>query len=227
MPISKFLFCLSASLLVCLCAVASARADEVVITSGSLTASGLANIGSDIPHSFTFRGEGFQAGGGGEPISMSPTSCSFCQPGDLMEARAHAGFGIRGLCSLTFQGTRFPFGSCRHSHFDFSTDPVRIPLSFPTSDSLIVTTNFTMTGDFTISDLSTDQTFVALPLSGQGTATIRLIRWLGDNTIRIDSVTFTFAPAATPEPATLLLLGTGLAGAAWGARRRRAARKND
>ncbi|MFN2598261.1 MAG: PEP-CTERM sorting domain-containing protein [Pyrinomonadaceae bacterium] len=70
-------------------------------------------------------------------------------------------------------------------------------------------------------------TFVSTDLVGQGTARLSFISVAGANGQRIQqlqSVTYTFAPAAVPEPCTLLLLGSGLAGVCENVRRRRRAK---
>jgi hypothetical protein len=70
--------------------------------------------------------------------------------------------------------------------------------------------------------------FVNSDLVGQGIATLTFTSFTGANGQRVQelrSVTYTFAPAATvPEAGTLLLLGSGLAGAFADVRRRRRAK---
>jgi len=195
-----------------------ARAEHVVITSGVLSHRNPV-LNAFPGYSFGFEGAGISARGADERLGNggSLMSCLPCAPGQTFVTSSHI-----TRFTTSFPGTTYTNVWYNGSSFDFVVEPVTIPLDAPNAFTL--TSAFTFNGILTGSPPPFNAPVFSMTLSGQGIATLTfsLVNLTGTPGYGLTNIRYDFQPAAAvPEPATLILLGTGLAGVAARMRRRR------
>ena len=212
--------------LLLLCSVVTAAADPVTVTGGSVTSSSF-----DTSAFINLTGDGFSLSVGSEGIVTPLDQCHPCT------STAPVTLGFNGMIGLFNNGGKpGVFNGVSYAQTFFNGN-----LSFvgPTFDSSVLSpTNLTFTAPFTMTGTllnyaSGSDAFNGGPvvftasLTGSGTATAQFLadppsQQFGQ-LFEARSVTYQFAanPAATPEPTSLLLVGSAVAGILLRCRRRR------
>ena len=195
--------------------VASAHADPITITGVSGIAT-LVNSSPSASGTVNIAGDGFSA-------SVNTFNGSFglgaCTTGRVTGCTsANLGWFSSDLAgTITFNGATFIPTALNQLSLTFNSITFVIPPEFLNSSAIQITAPFTFSGHFSRVQFPTEPVI----LSGEGTVNLLLVnRTIGGfNGFFLDHADYVFGPRASgltiepiPEPATILLLASGLAG---------------
>ncbi len=205
-----------------------ARADAIAITSGYVDASSPNSQDQRYrSYGFDFSGNNLHIRGGdgdGPSQRVLTPGCYPCTPGQPFYINYTAGlFAPTPTESMEFNGQSYI--GWAEGPLNIATDQFIMPPAPSDGSVITLTGHFTMSGSISFEPHLLgephDQVFFVSDVYGSGTVTVTLQQIFG--AYHVWTTRYDFQP--TPEPTTLVLLGSGIAGLAARQRRRSRLRK--
>ncbi|HEX7176547.1 MAG TPA: PEP-CTERM sorting domain-containing protein [Pyrinomonadaceae bacterium] len=214
--LSKVISCIT--LVFLLLAASEARADTVEITSGFVSIGGVypPGRGTFRTINFSLAGDNFTFNGTEvDGTTQQVTTCTFgpCPAGTLINSSSVV--RLQGVGSATINGLFYPITQPLGSLLTFTGESISIPSSG--EPVIFITTPFTMTGTLNVVVPPGTSVFSATAV-GSGFATLTLRQF--ESGYVLTTIRYDFQ-RPIPEPSTIILLCTGLAGVVRVTRRRR------
>jgi hypothetical protein len=190
---------------------APAAADPITITGGTVFQPG--GAGPNPGSGSIFGTENFRWAGQIDPLASFGTQCEIrCSPGESVNLSGMlSGTNVKG--EVTYQNQQFLVGGSSNTfgalNLDFTAGSIVLP-SVGTTASF--TSTFTASGQLLFPFFGPPAQ-PAVPLSGSGIVTALFIpsQFTATPGWQLSGLTYEFSDAAVPEPATMLLVGGGLA----------------